>query len=72
MGTLIIGILFCLFRLVSATPTEQGDTKMTSPRRRYSPPRQQENSKLKSTSLPKLEEDIAVSAVEEKIAGNNT
>ena len=57
------------FRLVSA---EQGDTNMTSPRRKYSPPRQQEDSKFKNNSLPKLEEDTdagAVSPAEVKIAG---
>ena len=56
-----------LLRLVSVTPTERGDTNTTSPRRRYSPPRQQENGKFNSTSLPKLEEESDTGAVSLKI-----
>jgi len=45
------------------TPPEQSNTIVTSPRRRYSPPRAGENSKPKSAGLPKLEEDTNTGAV---------
>ena len=48
---------------MSVTPPEQGDTSLTSPRQRYSPPRQEEHGKLKITSLPKLEENTNTGAV---------
>lgn len=58
-------------RLVSVTPTERSDAKVTSPRRKCSPPHQQEHGKIKSNSLPKLDEDTGtgvVSPAKEEIA----